>query len=289
MRNAILSACLLGVLLQPLPAQATGHAAFGEINRGRDGQDGRLSRDVTAPSIQPTPKARGVRLLDDGMVWVGLPRVGSMEGDDGEIRHCRAINWVRVPADERDERLAQAEDDYLWLYQALPELWEHDPYRECPVDPGDEIPPAILRDAVIRTIRDDMPRPILEVPPGYALTGMPAYLVTNHDLEYGPVTHTVDLGMAVFDVTVTATGTTEVDWGDGTVVTYHSPGAPWPDGEVVHTYRDAGTVTISVLDTWEVTYRVPALGIVDTVTAPLPARALDAFEIQQVQAVRVSD
>jgi hypothetical protein len=171
----------------------------------------------------------------------------------------------------------------------LPELEGHDPNQECAVDPAEDIPPAMLRDAITRTIRDDMPRPTVEVPPGYALTGMEAYLVTNHQLEYGPVTHTVDLGIAVLDVIVTATGVTEVDWGDGTVATYHTPGTPWPDGNVTHTYRDTGIVTISVTDIWQVTYRVPALGIEDTVTAPLPTRTLDDFEVQQVQAVRVSD
>jgi hypothetical protein len=196
---------------------------------------------------------------------------------------------VRVDRDQRDTVSRDAEADFLDAFARLPELAGHDPSRECDVDTAEDIPPAVLRDAITRTIRDDMPRPTVEVPPGYALTGMEAYLVTNHQLEYGPVTHTVNLGIAVLDVIVTATAVTEVDWGDGTVATYHTPGTPWPDGSVTHTYRDSGVVSISVTDIWQVTYRVPALGIEDTVTAPLPTRTLDDFEVQQVQAVRVSD
>jgi hypothetical protein len=239
-------------------------------------------------SLTLRPRLSGQR-AGRTMVWVGIPALGTMEGDDGELVHCRRTRWVRVDRDQREAVSRSAEAEFLDAFARLPELEGHDPNRECAVDPAEDIPPAMLRDAITRTIRDDMPRPTVEVPPGYALTGMEAYLVTNHQLEYGPVTHTVDLGIAVLDVIVTATGVTEVDWGDGTVAIYDTPGTPWPDGNVTHTYRDTGIVTISATDIWQVTYRVPALGIEDTVTAPLPTRTLDDFEVQQVQAVRVSD
>jgi hypothetical protein len=253
-------------------------------------ETGRIARDVVVgPAADDRPVAQHASATTDGMVWVGIPVLGTMEGDGGELLHCRRTRWVRVDREEREAVSRQAEADFLDAFARLPELEGHDPNRECAVDPAEDIPPAMLRDAVTRTIRDDMPRPTVEVPPGYALTGMEAYLVTNHQLEYGPVTHVVDLGIAELDVTVTATGMTEVDWGDGTVATYHAPGTPWPDGNVTHTYRDTGIVTISVTDIWQVTYRVPALGIEDTITAPLPTQTLEDFEIQQVQAVRVSN
>jgi hypothetical protein len=245
--------------------------------------------DLIAPQPDAAPKIERAAGRAHDVVWVGIPALGTMEGDDGELLHCRRTRWVRVDRDQREAVSRSAEAEFLDAFARLPELEGHDPNRECAVDPAEDIPPAMLRDAITRTIRDDMPRPTVEVPPGYALTGMEAYLVTNHQLDYGPVTHTVDLGIAVLDVIVTATGVTEVDWGDGTVATYHTPGTPWPDGNVTHTYRDTGIVTISVTDIWQVTYRVPALGIEDTVTAPLPTRTLDDFEVQQVQAVRVSD
>jgi hypothetical protein len=276
------------VILTPAAAVAeTDGVSFGDVVQD---QDSNLRRDVSIrePGQSKTPLQR-TSTPSSGLVWVGIPALGTMEGDDGELVHCRRTRWVRVDRDEREAVSRNAEAEFLDAFARLPELEGHDPNRECAVDPAEDIPPAMLRDAITRTIRDDMPRPTVEVPPGYALTGMEAYLVTNHQLEYGPVTHTVDLGIAVLDVIVTATGVTEVDWGDGTVATYHTPGTPWPDGNVTHTYRDTGIVTISVTDIWQVTYRVPALGIEDTVTAPLPSRTLDDFEVQQVQAVRVSD
>jgi hypothetical protein len=287
MRSCAVAVMTFLVLVGSAPG-ARAEPSFGDVNRDRDGG---LRRDITGhqnPS-RDAPRVEDTSGPNDGKVWVGIPRLGATENDDGEIVFCRDTRWVRVIPDERANYLREAESDYLWLFQGLPELQGEDPNLECPVEPGEEIPPVVLREAVQRTIRDDLPRPELEVPPGYALTGMPAYLVTNHQLEYGPVTHAVDLGVAVLDVTVTGSGVTHVDWGDGTEATYHSPGTPWPDGEIVHTYRDAQTVAITVTDTWQVTYRVPALGIEDSIEAPLPARTLESFEVQQIQAVRVSD
>jgi hypothetical protein len=241
---------------------------------------------ITAPG-QIAPEAKPVSRPSDGNVWVGIPALGSVEGEDGDVLYCSRTRWVRVAPDEREERAESGRSSYLQLFE-LPELEGQDPSVECPVDPREAVPPAVLRDAVQHTIRDHLPRPELEVPPGYALTGMPAFLVTNHQLEYGPVSHSVDLGVAVLQVTVEGTGTTQVDWGDGTVATYLSPGTPWPDGQVVHTYSDSGHVTITVTDTWQVTYRVPTLGIVDSVQAPLPSRTLDDLSVQQIQSVRIS-
>jgi hypothetical protein len=283
-RHSVLACSVL--LLTALPMAGVAQAGPGfEAEETNEGGQATLTE---RPSVSPG-QARPVSTPNDGKVWVGIPGLGSMEGEDGESLFCRQTRWVRERPENRQGIVRNAEQGYLALFGGLPELEGHNPFLECPIEPSESIPPVVLREAITRTIRDDMPRPTLEVPPGYALTGMEAYLVTNHQLEYGPVTHTVDLGVAVLDVTVTATGMTEVDWGDGTVATYDVPGTPWPEGSVTHTYRDTGTVSISVTDTWQVTYRVPALGIEDTVTAPLPASTLDEFEVQQVQAVRIDD
>jgi hypothetical protein len=283
--SAVLSVTLFAFLAHsPLPAYGAPKLGGAETDdTGRVQRGASIERQVNKAEVQ-----RRV-VPNDGTVWVGIPALGSMEGEAGELLFCRRTRWVRVELQDRGQQIRNGEASFLGLFDGLPELQGHDPYLECPVDPADAVPAVVLRTAVEETIRDDLPRPELEVPPGYALTGMPAFLVTNHQLEYGPVTHAVDLGVAVLDVTVTGSGVTHVDWGDGTEATYHSPGTPWPDGEIVHTYRDAQTVAITVTDTWQVTYRVPALGIEDSIEAPLPARTLESFEVQQIQAVRVSD
>jgi hypothetical protein len=267
-------------------ALASDEVGFGDVKQDQDSNQ--LQRDIHIGPLLGQPRVQGTSSRGDGMVWAALPRLGSYVDDDGEVVYCRGTQWVRVPPEDRADRVRDANSGFLGLFGGLPELQGHNPHHDCPVDPAEAIPPIVVQDAVIQTIEDQLPRPTLEVPPGYALTGMPAYLVTNHELEYGPVTHSVDLGIMVVDVTVTASGVTHVDWGDGHADTYHSPGTPWPDGEVRHTYINTGTVTITVTDTWEVTYRVPSLGIEDSVTAPLAPRTLDDLEIQQVQAVRTS-
>jgi hypothetical protein len=263
-------------------------AKFGEVSRGRGGEDGRLSRALSIGPAVEIVRPTSSRRPTDGMVWAGLPRLSSYVDEQGDVVFCRAVQWVRVLPNDRADRVRNANAVVLGLFGRLPELQGHDPNHPCPTDPTETIPPVVVQHAVLETIEDQLPRPTLEVPPGYALTGMPAYLVTNHQLDYGPVTHTVDLGITVVDVTVTATGTTHVDWGDGHAETYHTPGTPWPDGQVRHTYIDTGTVTITATDTWQVTYQVPALGIEDSVTAPLAPRSLEGFEVQQLQAVRTS-
>jgi hypothetical protein len=229
---AILWTAALGV---PYPAVASP-----QLGDARTGDDGEIGRDIDSDARHRDAAVNPVSAPSDGIVWVGIPALGSMEGDDGEVLYCSRTRWVRVAPEEREERVENGRSSYLHLFDGVPELQGHDAHLECPVDPTEAIPPAVLRDAVQHTIRDNLPRPDLSVPPGYALTGMPAFLVTNHQLEYGPVSHTVDLGAVVLQVTVEATGTTQVDWGDGTVATYRSPGTPWPDGQVVHTYSDTG-------------------------------------------------
>jgi hypothetical protein len=290
-RSVVLAIVLAFAPASPALADAStlpAGPAAGEFGGGR-ADDAGVEADFAVEVRGSSPIVEQTLRRNNGKVWVGIPALGSMEGEAGELLFCRRTRWVRVEPQDRGQQIRNGEASFLGLFDGLPELQGHDPYLECPVDPADAVPAVVLRTAVEETIRDDLPRPELEVPPGYALTGMPAYLVTNHQLEYGPVTHAVDLGVAVLDVTVTGFGVTRVDWGDGTEATYHSPGTPWPDGEVAHTYRDAQTVNITVTDTWQVTYRVPALGIEDSIEAPLPARTLESFEVQQIQAVRVSD
>jgi hypothetical protein len=144
---------------------------------------------------------------------------------------------------------------------------------------------------VTETITDQLPRPAPSVPPGHAMTGMAAYLVTGHELEYGPVDHEVDLEIMQLTVRVSGTATSTVDWGDGTVLTYEQPGLAYPDGEVTHTYADTGDVTIQITDSWRLTYDVYRGGdliisnVLDLDLAPV---ALEDLEVRQMQSVRTS-
>jgi hypothetical protein len=133
-----------------------------------------------------------------------------------------------------------------------------------------------------------MPEPV--IPPGFALTGMPAYLVTGdqHAL-YHEDELSVHVGPFTFTVQVVAEGTTTVDWGDGSEpVTYSVPGRAYPDGEVMHIYTDKGEVSVVVTDSWEITFNVVSpVQITDVVTAELASDVIEAFEVNEYRAVRV--
>jgi hypothetical protein len=126
-----------------------------------------------------------------------------------------------------------------------------------------------------------VPRP--RIPPGYAITGKPAYLMTNGTIDPAPFIENTPLGA----LTVTATGSYEVDWGDGTSPTWNGPydfeGQPWPNGQIVHTYDNVGTYTVVVVENWTATWTLAGargqLGGLHT-TGTIPG-----YQVQQLQAV----
>lgn len=124
-----------------------------------------------------------------------------------------------------------------------------------------------------------LPRPHPRVPPGYAITGLPAYLVCG-DAEVVTVVRPTPLG----ELVVTARATYDVNWGDGSRSTgLGGPCAPWPDGTVDHTYDDTGGYTVVVVEDWHVSWTLgSASGTFQDVTTTGTLRRL---EVRQVQAV----
>src|SRR5262249_51205037 len=85
-------------------------------------------------------------------------------------------------------------------------------YPPCTVSrPLPTLNPVAFAVTFWRTIPLPVPRP--RIPPGYAVTGKPAYLVTNGTTDPPAFTRTTPLGL----LTVRATGSYVVDWGDGTI------------------------------------------------------------------------
>ncbi|MEX1163716.1 MAG: hypothetical protein WEB03_09055 [Nitriliruptor sp.] len=180
---------------------------------------------------------------------------------------------------------AQAEQQYAGLFIGLG--LDRDGVSSavpCPADPAVELPVAMVEEFITATVSEQLPRPTLSLPPGFALTGLRTYLVTEHDLDFGPVSVPVDLGIVTFDVQLSATGESAVGWGDGTVTTHRSGGTGYPDGAINHVYTHAALVDITVTDTWTVSYE--AGPFVGTITAPLLPVTLADVQIQERQAVR---
>ena len=83
--------------------------------------------------------------------------------------------------------------------------------------------------------------------PGYRRHPRPGSLSTKTPL--GPLS-------------ITAHGSYVIDWGDGTSPTWNGPyqqeGLPYPNGIVIHTYDNVGTVTVTVQEVWTATWRLGA-------------------------------
>lgn len=125
-----------------------------------------------------------------------------------------------------------------------------------------------------------LPSPAVKMQPGYAVTGKRVYL------------QIADNRTAHFDVpdplgppiSIDATSTYVIDWGDGTVESTASQGGPWPDGDVTHVYTTAADArTISVSQQWSAMWRAGAQqGALDN----LRTEGTLTFAVTQVQAVR---
>lgn len=115
----------------------------------------------------------------------------------------------------------------------------------CPEETPDEILEGLDRFAAGLP----MPPPDPRIPPGRAITGLPAFLEPN-----GQTVHTVSL--EIFGSTFTATFhhvAYDVNWGDGTPTQRYGHtqvAGAYPDGEIRHAYQDRGHVIVSVTQYW---------------------------------------
>ncbi|MDP8992904.1 MAG: PKD domain-containing protein [Actinomycetota bacterium] len=133
--------------------------------------------------------------------------------------------------------------------------------------------------------RDQMrlPPPEPYIAPGKGIPGLAAFLEIR-----GPRARTQTFNVFGYALTITATATSyDVDWGDGTWTRgVTSPGGPWPDGDVRHVYTVAGTYTVTVVEHWTGNWSV-AGGGGGTVVGTLSTEGrIDAFPVEQLQAVR---
>jgi len=154
-------------------------------------------------------------------------------------------------------------------------------YGLCPnaaIPAAVAVNPAVVAASFWETIPLPAPKPM--VPPGYAITGKPAYLVTDGQVA-PPAFHQQTV---VGPLNISAKGVYEVDWGDGSVTgPYTAEGLPYPNGNIAHTYDDVGSYTVTVIETWTATW---SLGVAAGTLEQLHTQGvIDAFPVRQIQAV----
>ncbi|HET9076526.1 MAG TPA: hypothetical protein VFN68_06315 [Acidimicrobiales bacterium] len=163
-------------------------------------------------------------------------------------------------------------------------------YPNCPANPpvaGRPAPALPALDPVTiavqfwHTIPLPVPRPT--IPPGYAITGKDAYLVTKGTTDPPPYIDDTPLG----PLTVTATGRYLVNWGDvhqpGWAGPYASEGQPWPNGRITHVYDYASTVTVTVQEEWTAVWHLA--GASGTLGGLRTTATIPSFRVEQLQAV----
>lgn len=289
----------LTVLLALLGTAGTAHGdiRFGSatLDGGHDdtgGIDAELRTIVVDADSAAASEEAGSRSV---LIWVAQP-ILSVHPDGDNHGLCRGWRWVAAETEDAAEVLrtdGHAAYELIWQELIRYEAPGADPDVDCPAAPGEQVPLVVLRDTVRALVTGQLPRPQLSIPPGYALTGMPAYLVTGdeHGLDY-QADHTVPVGPFWFEVAIDATGTTIVDWGDGSdPLVADEPGRPYPEGRVLHTYRDRGRVQVTATDHWTVTFTATGssgAALTETIEATLEDAVLTDFPVQTYRAVRVA-
>jgi hypothetical protein len=149
----------------------------------------------------------------------------------------------------------------------------------CTDEPEPTATPAQVAEAFLRTVPLPPPEPEI-APDGQAITGLAAFLETN-----GAVTHAIGPEpTALGPISVEATGTYWVDWGDGSPEAgpFAFEGEAYPTGRIWHHYRWTGNYTVTLRQRWSADWSLggdsgTVEGLLTETTVPV-----EVFEVQAV-------
>jgi hypothetical protein len=96
-----------------------------------------------------------------------------------------------------------------------------------------------------------------------------------------------DLSVLGLDVRLDARPRWWWSWGDGTGSWASSPGGPWPDMSVAHTYRSLGANAAEVTTVWRGEYVVDGLGPYPVPGDPLTQGSMLQVQVREARAVLV--
>lgn len=195
--------------------------------------------------------------------YVSFPRMGATP--EGEP--CVTSEQLRFPNPPPPDQVARAAAEWQDFLSRS---------RSCP-STGNAADPQLI---AIRASRDiPLPKPTLWIAPGWMITGKDAYLEIRGDRH-----HWYTAGTPLGPLTFESVGRFYVEWGDGTSTgPYDSNGAPWPDGDITHNYRDVGHYDVVVTERWVANWSIG--DTVGTVGGLHTEGRIDNFRVEQIQAV----
>jgi hypothetical protein len=158
---------------------------------------------------------------------------------------------------------------------------EYGPCPNSPRLPNGALTPAAAANLIWQDIVE-LPDPQLQIRPGHAITGKPAYLEV---LSPRTLTETTTAFGQTVELTITSV--LDVDWGDGTPADRNLTklGGPWPTGDITHVYTDLATAApVKVTQRWHATWRVGAQ--TGAIADQLFTESTLPLEVRQIQAVR---
>lgn len=271
----VLVASALGGTVNPAAAGGSGSCFRGEGGGAVDCGGGYvIPAPAPAPAPHPTPAARNPTQVAANPTPAPKPVPLALYVANGPNGPCMALG----PANPTPNATVSS-----WLTTVhFPNCPPSPAANGQPPRPLPALDPVTLAVQFWKTIPLPVPRPA--IPPGYAVTGKLAYLVTDGTTNPPPFTTSTPLGT----LTVAATGTYRVDWGDAGGETtwagpYSAEGEPWPTGRITHTYDYTGTYDITVEEDWTAVWHLAGAG--GTLAGLHTTAVIDHFPVEQLQAV----
>ena len=228
--------------------------------------EGRTSQESTGTNIERRAWVTRKREI----YYVTFPTIVTQS--DGT--RCLQVRR-RAYTDAASAGAATDAQDALWRMTAAT-------FPLCPRTPAPATSPSAQAAEFWRVAGEDLlPRPAPRIAPGYMLAGKLAYLETGTD-RTARFEHPTPLGL----LTIEATSSVFVDWGDGSGVQgpYDGPGGPWPDGDITHAWTHARAYDVVVTQRW--TGRWELGGDSGELAGLVTEGRIDDFPVRELQAVR---
>jgi PKD domain len=249
-----------------------------------------LASDDQCPSCHVGP-GRG-----DSYLGALILPPGSDEGLAQEAAHCDGCEWNVVPAC-RDTagtgdsncigaaRLcapAAIRMDLFLKRNTWPTFRKVGEFCE---GPGDLLTP----EALIPGVRDQFVRYLPALRPSFeprtrGIVNLPVVFAAGEPASLGR--RAFKLG--AYQVDLEATATWHWDFGDGHAGDFASPGGPYPDTDVTHTYLRQQTCAVTVTTTWAGQFWVDGAGPFEVTGPPLTQAQTLVVPVKEARAVLVS-